>query len=285
LIRRTGWLAALVVGLAGMARAGDTPAAPENRLTVIVQGKAETPATAVELELTVSGQAEEASEADIKHREKLRRVLAAVRGEKDEKPRKKVRRKDDEDEDGPPPKEKRQEKDENAPDLEKLAAAISFEVTERGFHVVTSKKEDPDDPTKAVSQGARFESKVVVTAKGLEKIDPAALHRRLAELLDVGVASGADGLSGDGEPPVVRFLCADAEDLKKKAYGDAITRARSRAGAIAGLSDRKLGRVIVVKEAPAPAPLAMIEVPKAEEKKNTFEVQSVVDLEVTFALD
>lgn len=268
---RRGVLAgALFLGLAiRLAFAGDPPS-PENRITVQVEGRAEAKATVAELELTVNGHAEEAQEAEQKYREKLRHVLAGLSGDKgEEKPAKKKGKKDEEEEgDG---------------ELEKRSAAIPFVVTERGFHVVATRKADEEaDPTKVSPPGARFESKVVVTISGLDKLDPTARNRRLAQLIDAGVAAGADPMTGEGEPPVVRFLCGDPEGQKKSAYADAMAHARSRAGALAELSERKLGAVATVKESYVPA---ADPTPRGDEKKNTLEVQSLVELEVTFVLE
>ncbi|MBI3723370.1 SIMPL domain-containing protein [bacterium] len=232
--------------VATSARAGDDLAT--NRLSVAVKGQAVVTADAVEIELTVSGKADDFAEAEKVYKERLKRVLDALRGGKVEPKA---------DEDGP-----RKPKKEKAPEP---SDAIPVEVTERGL-VITAGVDDAPVPggavrvMRAVGPGGaparpkvdspmRIQSKVVARIAEIKKLDVAALRRRIGGLVDSAIEAGADDASGEGVAPVIRFVADDPEALRKAAYSDALSKARKRATELATLAGCKVGRVVAVHEA------------------------------------
>lgn len=96
----------------------------------------------------------------------------------------------------------------------------------------------------------RFSSEISVVFKNVAKAEPRALRKRIAEVLDK-VSDGADmglGAEGDGQPPLIRFAVADVEALRNRANEDAIKAARKRGGSLAALSERDLGKVVIVRD-------------------------------------
>ena len=97
----------------------------------------------------------------------------------------------------------------------------------------------------------RFSSTLTVLFKNASKADPKALRKRIADILDKVSDAGVDtavSAEGDGTPPVVRFSCTDPEELKVKAYTDAMASARKRGANLANLADRALGKVVAVRD-------------------------------------
>jgi uncharacterized protein YggE len=97
----------------------------------------------------------------------------------------------------------------------------------------------------------RFSSTLTVLFKNVSKADPKALRKRIADILDKVSDAGVDTAvspEGDGTPPVVRFSCTEPEDLKVKAYTDAMAAARKRGANLANLADRALGKVVAVRD-------------------------------------
>src|SRR5579883_1605349 len=97
----------------------------------------------------------------------------------------------------------------------------------------------------------KFSSGLSIIFRNVAKADPKSLRKKIAEILDKVSDAGVDmttGTDGDGTPPVVKFKVADAEDLKIKAYGDAMAAARKRGTNLATLADRALGKVVSVRD-------------------------------------
>ena len=301
-------LAATLAGGVAASRAND-----DNKLIVNVHGKA----TALEIELTVVGTGEEAQDAERKYRDKLARVLAAVRGEHaaaEEKPGKKPKAKKDEeeDEDGPkkPGKAKAPKGDDEGKDKKGEkgdAPPIPVAVTERGFKYSAGAPKAAANPMMVFGggeppkpeAGSRFESKVVVTVKDPASLDRATLRKQLATLIDAATEAGAEPTTGSAGVPAVRFLAEDVDALRKLAYEDALTHAKTRMGDMAtaaGLSKAAFGVKTVREIVPAAASASgnanpmgalfgmLAQAATGDDKAPSFEVTDEVDLEVTFGL-
>lgn len=264
---------ALVAATAAFVHAEDS-----NRIAVSVKGSSSATADSVEVEFTISARAEESADAEKKYRHKLTSLMAALKegkpaakpakkdkpvesGEKPAKP-KKVNP-DDDDEDAAPRKPAKKEKDDEEPADHAPAVVIPFEITERGltFGVKTSKEDA--NPFKAMvringgpAPGADppfvFSSKVVTTIKGLKKLDAKLVARRVAQLIDLGIDSGADG-ADSASAPAIAFKLDDLEGLRTKAYEDAMSKAKARCEKLAKLGGRNLGPVVSVREGAAGA--------------------------------
>jgi uncharacterized protein YggE len=96
----------------------------------------------------------------------------------------------------------------------------------------------------------RVASRVIAKIKDLSKYDRRLLRKRVAWLIDKAMGAGAteDG----GPPPRVRFIVEDGESLKRRAYADAMEKAKARAGELAKLGGRQIHRVAVVHENATP---------------------------------
>ncbi len=101
--------------------------------------------------------------------------------------------------------------------------------------------------------------KLVVSVSDIRPMDEEALLQLVAKLLDVAQdAGGKVGGGGDSMPyyyrynnegsKLVRFILDDYESLQEKAYGEAITDARTKAGRLAKLSGVELGRIAGIRE-------------------------------------
>lgn len=323
---RKTWLAlgaTLLVPIAAFA--GESP--EDNKITVVVRGRAEAQAAALEVELTVSAQADGAADAERRYREKLKNVLSSLRDGKstsdDEAPKKKKPAKkaetDEEAEDPEAPKKrparkkKVEEEDEGGSaktgdraELDAAARAIPIEVHERGFQYSAGgpKKAGggimvfPGQEEAKPEALSRFECKVVVTIKDVAKHDRAALARRVALVIDAAAEAGGDtSAAGDSSAPVLRFVVGEPEALRKKAYEDAMAKAKTRAATLADLSGRKVVGVVRVSEVSMAAAaassqpsgmfgfLSMLEGAAREQgKKSALEVADEVELSVTFTL-
>lgn len=314
------------------ARAGDPAPQGQGPLTVQVHGHASVPADRLEIEFTVSAAADEPKEAEGQYEERLAKALSAAKAapsessrkskpKDDEKPAKKGSD-DDDDDDKPAPKKKgKHDKDEEKPaeaakekdgkegkDAKDESAPIALEVTERGL-VVGSRggkgDENPLQKMMALQMGGaqakaepavHFSSKVVVTIRGVSKIERRALLKRVSQLLEKVCENGAEGVDS-ANPPLVRFLAGNAEDVRQAAYEDAVGKAKARAKSLATLVDRKVARVASVREQTLPvldskdqssAANVMVQMygikPEASSAPSTFEVTADVDLEVAFEL-
>jgi uncharacterized protein YggE len=97
----------------------------------------------------------------------------------------------------------------------------------------------------------RFASTITITLKDIAKIDVKAIRHRFAEIVDTATQAGADlgvGADGEGVPAIVRFRVGKPEQLKLKAYEDAMHQARDRAAEIAKFANREIGRVLVIRD-------------------------------------
>jgi uncharacterized protein YggE len=241
--------APLVVLFACAALAQDKHPDTPDRLTVPARGTARAPATEVELELVVRGTAENASDAEKIHRERLAKVLAALEG----------KTKDD---DAPPARKRKRPRPETStpedPALVAAAAALEVAVAEgpstAGAEVTPDEQEyDENGNAKPREKSFDVATAVRVTVKGIDKASPAAVRLRLCELIDRATQAGADGGTGEEQSlrPAVRFRVTDSEALRSKAYADAMTRARARADEIARLAGRT-ARLVSITEETAP---------------------------------
>jgi hypothetical protein len=203
---------------------------------------------------------------------------------------------DDDDDDEPAPKKKPEakpqdkapdaepkgdEKDEKTPDAKKDAdpkavAAIPVEVSDRNFTLAVKSAKGDDSPMaklmarqmggapEKADSPMTFGCKVVATVRGVGSLDRAALGKRLAQLIDAAIEAGADG--PDGDAPVVHFQIKDSEALRKAAYADAMTRAKTRAQELAALADAHVGTVLSVTELGFVTPLATGKAEDPQEK-------------------
>lgn len=233
------------------------PAQPHDRLSVKSKARVVALADVLELDFVVQGTAEEAKEAEKKHRDRLKHLVAALTGadagkddeepaeDEDDKPRKKTKKKKAaEDAEGPLPKP-------GVPDEDGLVLEV------REGRYTLGIKGDPnqlvDDmgdenlPKKEVELACG--SCVHVTLKHLKKSSPKKVRRLLARILDRAAEAGADlGPPKTRLKPALRFRSSELDALKKQAYADAITRGRARATELAVLAGRTLGKVSVVND-------------------------------------
>ncbi|MEZ0228582.1 MAG: SIMPL domain-containing protein, partial [Planctomycetota bacterium] len=221
------------------------------------------PADELELELGVQGISEGAKEAEKKHRDRLKRLMAALTGkevEKDEsatdedeetdKPKKKTRKKkaaEDGDDALPAP---------GVPDADGLVLDV------REGRYTLGAKGDPnqlvddmgDETQPAKETELACGSCVTVTIKNIQKSTPRKVRRLLARILDRASDAGADlGPPKTRLRPALRFRSASMDALRKNAYAEAIARAKTRAKDLAELTGRTLGKVSVVNDLAEPS--------------------------------
>ncbi len=309
-MRATILLSVPLVLAAGVALADN---AEPSRVAVNVKGQASAIADTVEVEFTVTARAEESVGAEKKFRSKLAEVLSALKeGKAAAKPAKKHdekapdaaprKKSSDDDDDDAPKKAPAPRADAPAED----APAIPVEVAERGLTFgVKAAKDDSSNPFKAIArmqgQGApatdppmQFSTKVVVAIKGVKKLDPKQIARRVSQLIDVGIDAGADG-TDNGQAPVIHFLVDDNETLRNAAYEDAMKKATARATKLATLGGRQLGPAVSIREGTAGAKAEDIQMASmkavqnmfgssAETAPTGFEVSVEVELGVDFGL-
>ena len=240
--------------------------ARENRLVIHARSRVVAPADELEVELVVQGTAEEAREAEKKHRDRLRHVLAALTG--------KEVANDDPGDDDEGEKKPRRKKKARAEDADVLPApgvpdedGLVLEVREGRYTLGVkgdpnqNAMEDPSDPNDAGKEPElACGSCVHVTLKNVQKSSPRKVRRILAAVLDRAADGGADlGPPKTRLKPALRFRVANAEALKKQAYADAIAKGRARAAELAQLAGRKLGNLTVVSELPETQPVAQDE--------------------------
>jgi uncharacterized protein YggE len=243
------------------------------------------------------------------------------------KPKPDAQDSDEEDDKAPKPAKKADAEKPNTPDAEKPKAAdpekadegskpdgdadpamaIPVELREEGLSIAPKgPNDDPESMQQMVlrrmngQQGEtkettfRVASRVIAKIKDLSKYDRRALRKRVAWLIDKAMGAGAteDG----GPPPRVRFIVEDGESLKRRAYADAMEKAKARAGELAKLGGRQIHRVAVVHESAAPN--AQTETPTGQAAfaaawfgantplapSPTIEVSSEVELAVEFEL-
>lgn len=239
-----------------------------SRIAVSVKGTSSRTADTVEVEFTVSARAEDSTDAERKYRDKLGQLLAALKEgkaapkpAKKEKPDaapKKKKADDSEDEDAPKKApEPKAEKGEAAPDPD--AAAIPFEISERGLTFGVKTTKDDANPFKAIARMGggpvqnpdppmTFSSKVVCSIKNVKSLDAKLIARRVSQLIDLGIDAGADG-TDNGVAPVVHFVVDDLESLRSAAYEDAMNKAKARGKKLAELGGRHFpGTVYSVRE-------------------------------------
>jgi uncharacterized protein YggE len=307
---------AIILATASFVRAEEP-----SRVAVSVNGRATAVADTVEVELTVSARAEGSADAEKAFRGKLRTVLEALKeGKAPIHPVKKVKEKDkdkekpakkktdDDDDDDDSAKKPAPKPDAVDPNDDSAATAIPIEVTERGLAFgVKAAKDDAANPFKAIARmngGAVanpdppmvFSSKVVATIKGVKKLDPKLVARRVSLVIDVGIDAGADG-TDTGTAPTVRFLVDDMEALRSQAYEDAMKKATARATRLATLGGRTLGSVASVRESGVGGKLEDIQSLQVKAVQNMFgstggpsdavtgfEVGAEVDLSLEFDL-
>jgi uncharacterized protein YggE len=254
--------AAVALAAAGAVRAGDPP----QRVSVVVKGRATATADSLEVEFTVAGNADESADAEKRYREKRARVLEALKDDGSapktvEKPAKKADD-DDDDDDAPKKRVKRAEKPkkvEKPAEPEAPSPPIAVALSERALSIGAKPKDKGEDGLfgriiinrmnqnkKPDPPPMQVRSLVVATIHGVGAIEREPLSRRVAALIDKAIEAGADG--ADGTPPVVRFLVDDPEPLRQRAYKDAMAKARARAQALAELGERKLGKMVSVRE-------------------------------------
>lgn len=226
---------------------------PQDRLTVRARGRVVVPADEIELELVVVGSAEEAREAEKKHRDKLRRVVAALTGHEaareakddegadDDKPRKRKVRKGDDDalpEPGKP--------DENGLLYEVREGRYSFGIKGAGQNGV-EEEEDPTGQGRKAEPELRVGSAVHVYLRNVAKVPVKKVRALLARVLDRAGEAGAEMGSSPRVrlQPTVRFRAKDPEELKRRAYGEALRKGRARAEDLAKLIRRDLGKLSV----------------------------------------
>jgi uncharacterized protein YggE len=244
-----------------------TPAAVPNRISIRTRARVSAPADELELELVVQGTADDAREAEKKHRERLKRVVAALTG-KDAATKEDDSSDDDDDADKPAKKSKHKKRRASAdadetfptpdvPDQDGLVYSV------REGRYTLGVKGDPaeaaDDPN---GQGETKETELAcgscvhVTLKGLKGSAPSKIRRILASVLERASDAGADlGPPKTHLKPTLRFRVSNVEALKKQAYADAIAKGRARAEYLAQLAGRKLGKLSVIEDLPEGQPL------------------------------
>lgn len=247
------------------ARAQDQEDAPAplraNRISVRTKAHVVAAADELELEVVVQGTSEDAREAEKKHRDRLRRLMASLTGKevKDEDSTA-----DDDESDKPKRKSKKVRK--TADDADALPTpgvpdedGLVYDVREGRYTLGV--KGDPaqmavDDPTDETTPKKETElacgSCVHVTLKNLGKASPKRIRKLLANILDRAADAGADlGPPKTHLKPTLRFRVANAEALKKQAYAEAVARGKDRAAYLAQLAGRQLGKLTVITDLPA----------------------------------
>jgi uncharacterized protein YggE len=257
-----------------------------DRLSIRTRALLTAPADEVELELAVQGSAEEARDAEKKHRARLKRVMAALTGQEikadpadDEdaetkKPKRKAKTAADEVDDAPPAV--------GVPDED----GVVYEVREGRYTVVLkgavqANDDDDDDfrPRQQVHQDpeARVCSAVHVTFKNIAKASPKKIRRLIARTIDRAAAAGADvGPAKTRIKPTIRFRVTALEELKRRAYAEAIAKGRARAVDLAKLANRELGKLSVVSDVQASE---MAEQKEAERSGNEQLVAALVPVD------
>jgi uncharacterized protein YggE len=238
--------------------------ARENRLVVHARSRVVAPADELELELVVQGTAEEAREAEKKHRDRLRHVLAGLTG-------KEVTNDESGDDDEGEKKKPHKKKKARSEDSEALPSpgvpdedGLVLEVREGRYTLgvkgdpTQNAMEDPSDTNDASKEPElACGSCVHVTLRNVQKSSARKVRRILAAILDRAAEGGADlGPPKTHLKPSLRFRVANAEALKRQAYADAIAKGRARAAELAQLAGRKLGNLTVMSELPEPQQVA-----------------------------
>lgn len=268
------WLLAPVMAfpLVG-ALAQDAPAsatAARDHVTVRAKARVTAPADELELVLFVQGSSEAAADAEKKHRDKLKRLLAALgnkenpAGAKDDSDGGEKDKSSDKDGDDDKPKKKKTKKHraDEADDALPQAGVpdedgLVFDFKEGRYTLGV--KADPNQLDDGTGNGEGMQkegelgcaSTVVVTLKNLRKSNARKIRRILACVLDRASDAGIDFAPVKSRlRPTLRFRVADPEALRKQAYSDAIAKARARAADLAKLVGRDVGKVISVNDLP-----------------------------------
>ncbi len=290
------------------------------RIAVSVTGQATAVADTVEVELTVSAKADSSADAERAFRGKLATVLGSLKENKapshpvkkaklaEEKAKEKPAHKksDDDDDDDDAKKPARPDKSDKEGTDDAVASAIPVELSERGLAFGVKTAKDDANPFKAIARMGGgpapnadppmvFSSRVVATIRGVKKLDPKLVARRVSLLIDLGIESGADGTES-GTAPTVRFLVDDPEALRSRAYEDAMSKGVARAATIAALGSRTIAGVASVREGGALGKADDLQAVQMKAVQNMFgasgspdavtgfEVKAEVDLSLEFDL-
>lgn len=241
------------LALAPSSRADEGPA--KDTIVVTTRGRATQIADAVEVEVVVAAQAEDPEDAEKKYRDKLAKVIAALKGEDGATPKKKrpkatpaPKKPSDDDE-----KEETKEPKKEEPAKEKEdESKVPVEIREEGLQMGSPNEPDPrvgvirrvPQPQPQAPEPLRFSSRVIAKIAHPGSHDRAALRKRVVWLYQK--ALDVDAL------PTVRFVCETREAIKRRAYADAMEKAKANAAELAKLAGVNLGPISSVREGLAP---------------------------------
>src|SRR5579883_1545113 len=181
----------MIVGAALAFLASAALAQDSGRGSLTVKGEARATADTVEVELSVTACADDAKAAEAKYRDRLSKVITALKEGKTEKPTRKSAAKDSDDGDDAP-KKAPPAKGDGADDG--AASQIPFEVSERGLGLgVKATSKDDNNPFKALAKmnggpkanpdpPMQFQSHVIATIKGVKDLDKKLVARRVAQI-------------------------------------------------------------------------------------------------------
>ncbi|HZU99369.1 MAG TPA: SIMPL domain-containing protein [Planctomycetota bacterium] len=287
----------MIVGAALAFLASAALAQDSGRVSLTVKGEARATADTVEVELSVTACADDAKAAEAKYRDRLSKVITALKEGKTEKPTRKSAAKDSDDGDDAP-KKAPPAKGDGADDG--AASQIPFEVSERGLGLgVKATSKDDNNPFKALAKmnggpkanpdpPMQFQSHVIATIKGVKDLDKKLVARRVAQIIDIAIDAGADSTeSGGAPPPAVHFIVKDMEALHQAAYDDAMAKAKARATKLVTAGGRTLGSVSSVRENNSPEDMSARQVRnmfggEAADPLSGFDVKVEVELSVDF---
>lgn len=228
--RRYGSLVLAMAALVWLGAASGTAARADEGIVVQGAGQAKARPTQVEIQASISGEAEIASDATVKFRDARKRALAAIEALKN-------------------------------PDLKVESAGISVnQPMDANQQQMMMQGRSGGGAVKQKVQVAE-NSKIVLA--NVDKLTPEALLEMVLKIVDTakdaGFQIGPGAASNYYEiqarmgaaNSIVSFKIPDTAALRDQAYQAAIEDAKAKARKLADLAGVKLGRVISIQEAPA----------------------------------
>jgi len=226
------WLPAFAIIGISLA-AGSIARAEDTGITVAGSGEAKAKPTVVEINATVSGEAELAADAVVKYRDAKKKGIKAIEALK--VPGLSI--------------------ESNGFSVGEAADAAAAAAAMQGRGAAGGK------------QKVQVSEQLKLTLKDADKLDKDALMDTVLKVLDAGRDAGltigppsAGGLAqmiqmqmgGAQQASLVAFRLADPEAVREKAYQQAMEDAKSKAKRLADLAGVKLGRILSVQEGAAP---------------------------------